>query len=78
MGSLLSFSAMFSKGNNFRDFLFAYPENEVFPRWESDGANFVLYEMITIYMGGNNENDRVAFPESVPIHLYWELCIYQM
>ena len=25
--------------------------------------------MTTIYMGGNNENDRVASPESIPIHL---------
>ena len=33
------------------------------------GANAFLYEMIPIYMGGNNENDRVAFLESVPIHL---------
>ena len=35
----------------------------------SMGANAFLYEMIPIYMGGNNENDRVAFLESVPIHL---------
>ena len=27
--------------------------------------------MTPIYMGGNNENDRVASPESVPIHLKW-------
>ena len=25
--------------------------------------------MTLIYMGGNNENQRVASPESVPIHL---------
>ena len=33
------------------------------------GADSFLYEMTPIYMGGNNENDRVAFPESIPIHL---------
>ena len=35
----------------------------------SDGANYFLYEVTPIYMGGNNENDRVASPESVSIHL---------
>ena len=33
------------------------------------GANSFLYEMTSIYMGCNNENDRVASPENVPIHL---------
>ena len=33
------------------------------------GANSFLYEKIPISMGGNNENDRVASPESVSIHL---------
>ena len=28
-----SFSAMFSKGDNFRDFPFAYLRNQVFPKW---------------------------------------------
>ena len=28
-----TFSAMFSKGDNFRGFLFAYLEDEVFPIW---------------------------------------------
>ena len=31
MGTAESFSAMFLKGDNFRDFLFAYLEDEVFP-----------------------------------------------
>ena len=35
---------------------------------EMGGKSF-LYEMTPIYIGGNNENDRVASPESVPIHL---------
>ena len=29
----------------------------------------LYYEMTTIYMRSNNETDRVALPESVPIHL---------
>ena len=33
------------------------------------GANFFLYEMTPIYMGGNNETDRVASPASVPVQL---------
>ena len=34
------------------------------------GANSFLYEKNPIiYMEGNNENDRVASPESVPMHL---------
>ena len=34
-----------------------------------DGSNSFLYEMILIYMGGNNEIDRVASHENVAIHL---------
>ena len=33
------------------------------------GANSYLYVMTPIYMGGNNENDRVASLENVPITL---------
>ena len=33
MGIPPAFSAMFSKGDNFRDFLFVYQEDEVFPKW---------------------------------------------
>ena len=33
------------------------------------GANSFFYETTPIYLGGNDENDRVASPESVPIHL---------
>ena len=32
MGTPPSFSTMFSKGDNFCDFLFAYLEDEVFPK----------------------------------------------
>ena len=33
------------------------------------GENSYLYGKNPIYMGGNNENDRVTSPESVPIQL---------
>ena len=39
------------------------------------GANSFLFEMTRIFMGGNNKNDKVASPESVPIHLY-SICIF--
>ena len=32
-------------------------------------ANSYFYEMTQIYIGGKDENDRVASPESVPIQL---------
>ena len=65
MGTPPYCSAIFSKGDNFHDFLFAYPEDEVFPKW-----GLLLKEVMTpLYKGDNNENDRVAFPESVLSHL---------
>ena len=33
------------------------------------GANSYIDDMTPIYMGGNNENNRVVRPETVPIHL---------
>ena len=33
MSTSPSFSAMFSKGDNLRDFLFAYLEDKLFPKW---------------------------------------------
>ena len=33
MGPSPSFSAIFSKGDNFRDFLSVHLEDEVFPQW---------------------------------------------
>ena len=33
------------------------------------GVHSFLNEMTPIYMGGSSENDRVASPVSVPIHL---------
>ena len=48
MGTPLSFFAIFSKGDNFRDFLFVHLEDKVFPKWDllvkkrmcSDGSKF--------------------------------------
>ena len=33
------------------------------------GANSFPYERTPVYMGGNNQHERVASPVSVPIHL---------
>ena len=44
--------------------LFSYLEEEVFLKWGR-----VCYEMTLIHIGGNNENDRFASPESIYIHL---------
>ena len=67
---------MFSKRDNFRGFVFAYLEDE-YPKMGSTfkGMNvlrwehFFSFEITPIYKGGNNENAKVASPESVPIHL---------
>ena len=61
----------FTQGNTFYDFLFAFLEKcSTFNIGSTPmGANSIIYQMTPIYMGGNNENDRVAPPESVPIHL---------
>ena len=72
MGTSPPFSAKFSKGDNFYDF--AYLKDEVFPKWClllkericSNGSK-LFHEMTSNHMGGNNENDRVASPESVPM-----------
>ena len=60
MGTHPFFPAMFSKGDSFRDFLFAYQEDEDFSKWGllcSDGANMFLQKLTPIYMRGKNEND---------------------
>ena len=72
------------KGRNNGDCLFAYLEDEVFSKWgqvlweefASVGANSCPYKMTPFYMGGNYDNDRVASPESVSIHLNESCCIF--
>lgn len=61
---------MFSKRDNFHDFLFDYLENKVFPKlgllsrndFAPMGAYSFCYEMALINMGGNHETDRTASP----------------
>ena len=74
MGTPPSFTAMFSKGDNFRDFLLAYLENIVFLKWGpflkericSDGSKcFPLW----LIREQNDENDRVASSVGIPIHI---------
>ena len=61
MGTPPSSSSMFSKGDNFHDFLIAHVEDEVFPKWGLKSKNFLRweqilsFEMTLIYMAGNNE-----------------------
>ena len=50
-------SAMFTKGNNFRDILFA-SLNEVYSSRK---------KIAPTEKGGQNENGKIASPESVPI-----------
>ena len=67
---------MFPNGGKFRDSLFAYLEDKVFPKWglflkeriSSHVSSFFHYELTPIYVAGKKENDRVASPENVPIY----------
>ena len=61
-GCISNFFRHVFKGRLFCDFLFAYLEDESLTKRE---VNSSLYEMTPIYMGGTNENGRVASPESV-------------
>ena len=45
-----SFSTMFSKGDNFHDFLLAYLEDEVFPKWGLCLKNLLRWERILSFM----------------------------
>ena len=62
---------------NFCDFLFAYVEDVVFPKWGlllkericSSWSKFFSVRVDPTEMGGKNENDRVASPESILIYL---------
>ena len=74
MGTPPSFFAMFSKGDNFRDFLFAYLEEEIFPKWGlllkerlcSDGDKFFFSLRVDPEADGRkNRND-----ELLPLKVY--------
>ena len=66
LGTHPSFSAMFSKGDNFCDTVCLHGERRL-PKMGSTlkrkeftpmGANSFLYEMTSIYAEGNNQKDR--------------------
>ena len=59
MSSTPWFSLIFTKGNNFCDFLIA----------SLDNAALCLKELTTNKMEGKNKNKSFASPESVPIHI---------
>ena len=66
MGTPPSFSAMFLRGDNFfLQFLLTWSSS--LPKAETTlkGKN-LLYDTTPTDTVGNNENDRVASPESVP------------
>ena len=46
MGTPPSFSATFSKGDKFRDFLFVYLEDEIFLKWGLLLKNLLQWEQI--------------------------------
>ena len=67
---------MFSKEDKFSRLPVCLPGGRSLPKMGSTlkgkkipMENSFLYETTLIYMGDNNEIDRVAFPESVDIHL---------
>ena len=76
MGTPASFSAMFSKGDNFMTSCLLPWRMKSSQTWVYSfmnefalvGANSFLYEMTPIYIGGSNENDRVTFPEYIFTH----------
>ena len=65
---------MFSKGDNFRDFMFA--NMDVFPKtslllkkeFAPMRANSVFQELTLVEVRGKQENDKIVSPKSVPIH----------
>ena len=69
------FSSIFTKGDNFSNFLFAIVNSLFLPkegqllivRFAPRGANSFLSELTTIQKGGKNE--RVASTQCAPIHL---------
>ena len=84
MGTHPSFSTMFSKGEIFVTVCLPTFKMKSSQKWgqvlweefASVGANSCPYKMTPFYMGGNYDNDRVASPESVSIHLNESCCIF--
>ena len=73
MGEPPSFPAMFSKRDNFRDFLFASLDDEVFLHWDYSyrnesapmRANSFLYMRVPIYM-----ETSMKITELLPLKVY--------
>ena len=69
------FSAIFTKGNNFRDLLFAFLPDEALAKWGLFLTERIcpretyssLYESILTEKENKNGSERVAFPEGVPL-----------
>ena len=67
------FSATFTKGNNFCDFLFAFPDNKTIPKWDlflkeklcSYGSKFCPSQVDPTEMGSKIENSRAGSTENV-------------
>ena len=73
MGTHPSFSNMFSKG----EILVTVCLPTLKMKSSQNGVkSFCPYKMTPFYMGGNYDNDRVASPESVSIHLNESCCIF--
>ena len=69
------FSIIFTKGNNFHDFLFALLDNEALLKWvNSERKKMLLWSIFFLFKtdphseGGKNENNRFTSPENVSIH----------
>ena len=77
VGTSKCFPTIFTKGNNFDDFLLGSHNNLALPKWGkflkknngSYGSRFCPLRVDTIWKGYKNENGRVASPESMPVHL---------
>ena len=67
MGLLPYFSAIFTKGNNFCDFLSASLDKGAHPEYRS--KFFPLRVDPLLKREAKNENGRVASPESLHLHL---------
>ena len=72
MGTHPSFSTMFSKG----EILVTVCLPTLKMKSSQNGVTSYGKNIYEFYMGGNYDNDRVASPESVSIHLNESCCIF--
>ena len=77
MGTSPFYSAIFMKGDNFYDFLFASLDKVTLSKWGlllkkricSYGSKFFSLIVDPIEKGGKNDMGKTAYPESLFIHL---------